>query len=163
MSIWQRGGHIASMKNKAWEWIDKAKEVKMQQRDVWFPMDHQLWPKVGYILCSLSTPRKELDGCLRQKWWQLVPLGGLVSLAPHQLQNTSIGLCCSSCPHVGVECLIAQLNRLLVHYGCKSNTGLKLQLSLESMLVEHDLSGQSFQESCEQHESWVTRSWLKSL
>jgi hypothetical protein len=64
---------------------------------------------------------------------------------------------------VGVECLIAQLNYILMHYGCKSNNGLKLKLSLECMMVELGLPGQPFQESYEQHESWVTLSWLKSL
>ena len=54
--------------------------------------------------------------------------------------------------------MIAQLNTLLIHYGCKSNTGLKLKLSLECMMVESGLSEQPFQESYEQHESWVTLS-----
>ena len=64
---------------------------------------------------------------------------------------------------MGVECLTAQMNKLLMHYGCKSNNGLKLKLSLECMMVELGLSGQPFQESYEPHESWVTSSWLKSL
>ena len=63
---------------------------------------------------------------------------------------------------MGVECLIAQLNKLLMHYECKSNRGLKLKLSLECIMVELGLSGQLFQGSYERHESWVTSSWLMS-
>ena len=64
---------------------------------------------------------------------------------------------------MGVECLIDQLSKLLMHYRCKSNNDLKLKLSLECMMVELGLSGQPCQESYEQQESWVTSSWLKSL
>ena len=58
---------ITSMQNKSQERIDRAKECNTRQRDVWFLMDHQLWPKIWYGLCSLSAPWKQLDGCLRQK------------------------------------------------------------------------------------------------
>ena len=74
-------------------------------------------------------------------------MGGLVQSAPRQIRDTSIGFYGAGCPHVGVECLIAQLNKLLMHYGCKSNTGLKLKLSLECIMVELGLSGQLCQES----------------
>ena len=60
-------GKIASENNKAQEWIDMAKEGHLSRRDVWFLQDHQLWPKLGYSLGSLSAPWRELDGCLRQK------------------------------------------------------------------------------------------------
>ncbi len=62
-------GQIMAMQTKAQEWIDRAKEGKLRRRDVWFLLDHQLWPKVGYGISSLSAPWKELDGCLRNKWW----------------------------------------------------------------------------------------------
>ena len=77
--------------------------------------------------------------------------------------DTSIDFYGSGCQHTGIECLIAQLNKLLMHCGCKSNCGLKLKLSLECMMVELGLSGQPFQELYEQHKSWVTSSLLKSL
>ena len=83
--------------------------------------------------------------------------------APRQIRDTSISFSGAGWPHMGIECLIAQLLKLLMHYGYKSNTGLKLKLSLDSMMVELGLSRQPFQESYERHESWVTSSWLKSL
>ena len=53
----------------------------------------------------------------------------------------SIGFYGAGCPHVGIECFITQVNKLLMHYGCKSNNGLKLKLSLEYMIVELGISG----------------------
>ncbi len=49
---------IKSMQDKAQDWIDLAKEVKLHQHDIWFLMDHQLWSKVVYGLCSLAASRK---------------------------------------------------------------------------------------------------------
>ena len=69
---------MKAMQDMAQGWLDRAKEDKMQQRDVWFLLDHQLWPKVSYSLCTMSAPWKELGGCLKHKWWQLVLLGGLI-------------------------------------------------------------------------------------
>ncbi len=56
--------NIKLIQTKAQECIDRAKEGKLQRRDVWFLLDHQLWPKVGYGVSSLSAPWKELIGCL---------------------------------------------------------------------------------------------------
>ena len=44
------------------------------------------------------------------------------------------------CKHVGVECLVAQANKMLMHYGCPSNNGLKLQASLEYLMIAWDVS-----------------------
>ena len=68
---------IKFMQEKAQGWIGRAKEGKLRRRGIWFLSDHQLWPKVGYGICSLSVPWCKLDGCLCNKWWQLVPIGGL--------------------------------------------------------------------------------------
>ena len=95
-------GQLTSIQYKSKEWSDRIQEGNQRQRDVWFLIDHQLWPTVGYGLCSLSAPWNHLDGCLRQKWWQLVPTGGLVCSAPHQIRDTSIGLYRTGCPHMGI-------------------------------------------------------------
>ena len=135
---------IKSMQKKAQDWIDRAKEGKMRRRDIWFLMDHQLWPKVSYGLCTLSAPWKELDGCLKNKWWQIVPMGGLIRSAPKEIRDTNTGFYGAGCPHVGVECMIAQVNKLLMHYGCPSNDGLKLKASLEFLMLELGLGDQPF-------------------
>lgn len=64
---------------------------------------------------------------------------------------------------MGVECVIAQVNKLLVHYGCTSNLGLKLKISLSKIILELGISSQPLQESYQQYSNWITHSWLKSL
>ena len=71
---------------------------------------------------------------MKQNVWQLVRLGGLVWSVPRQIRDAIIDLYGTGCQHVGIECLIAQLNKLLMHCGSKSNNGLKLKLSLDSMM-----------------------------
>jgi len=122
---------IKSMQQKAQDWLDRAKEGKLRRRDVWSLLDRQLWPKVGYGLCSLFAPWKDLDGCLNNKWWQLLPMGGLIRTAPWAMRDMSIGFYGAGCPHAGIKCFIAQVNKLLMQYGCTSNNGLKLTISLE--------------------------------
>ena len=89
-------------------------------------------------------------------------MGGLIRTAPREMRDMSIGFYGAGCPHVGIECFIAQVNKLLMHYGCKSNNGLKLQLSLEYLIAELGVSEQPFQESYERYNTWVTHSWMKS-
>ena len=156
-------GQITLMNDKAQEWIDRAKEGHLSHRDVWFLQDHQLWPKLGYALGSLSAPWRELDDCLRQKWWQIVPMGGIIRSAPHQIRDMDLGFYGGGCKHVGVECLVAQANKMLMHYGCPSNDGLKLQASLEYLMIELGMSAQPLQVSYKRHESWVTEGWWKSF
>ena len=52
------------MKEKTQNLIDRAKEGKLSRHDVWFLLDNRLWPKVGYGLCNVSAPWKELDNVL---------------------------------------------------------------------------------------------------
>ena len=126
---------IEAMQDKAQKWIDDASKGYLSRRDVWFLMDHQLWLKVGYGLCSVIAPWWDLDGCLKGKWWQIVPRGGLVRSAPSRIRDMSLGFYGTGCPHVGVECLIAQVGKLLVHYGCSSNNGFALKMSLKLLVV----------------------------
>ena len=144
------------MQEKTQDWIDRAKEGRLSRRDVWFLLDNQLWPKVGYGLCNVSAPWKDLNDILRTKWWQLVPRGGLRRSAPHQIRDMGMGFYGAGCPHVGIECLVAQINKLLMHYGCKSNVGLELKISLEYMICEMGISDQPLQESYKGFESWIT-------
>ena len=50
-----------------------------------------------------------------------------------------------------------------MHYGCASNVGIKLRISLQQLVIELGLSEQPFQESFEAHKDLVTWSWLVSL
>ena len=49
-------GQITSTQNKSQEWIDRSKEGNPPRRDVWFLMDHQLSPTVGYVCAACLLP-----------------------------------------------------------------------------------------------------------
>ena len=40
------------------------------------------------------------------------------------------------CPNLGVGCLIHQLMKLHMHFGCKASLGTKLKVSVETLAVE---------------------------
>jgi hypothetical protein len=154
---------LSELQSKAQEWIDRAKEGKMMRRDIWFLLDHQLWPKLDYGLCSNTASFTDLSWCLKKQWWQLLPLGGVIRSARREIRQISRGFFGPGCPHPGVECCIDQVNKLLMHFGCPSNLGLKMQASLERMIVEMGVSMQPLQESYKRYSSRVTPCWLTSL
>ena len=47
---------LLSMLQKCQNWIDRVVESHLQMRDIWFLLDHQLWPRLGYGICSISAP-----------------------------------------------------------------------------------------------------------
>ena len=49
---------------KAQEWTSRAEDSKLRRRDVWFLVDHQLWPRLSYKLCSVEAPWDMLDEVL---------------------------------------------------------------------------------------------------
>ena len=67
------------------------------------------------------------------------------------------------CPYPGVECLTAQINKLVMHFGCQSAPDMKLQLTAEMMVLELGISLQPLQESYKKYSAWATNGWLKSL
>ena len=75
-------GAIARIKKKAQEWIDRAKEGKLQRRDVWFLLDCQFWPRVSYGLCCNIARHEELKSCLRKEYCDLLPIGGMIRSSP---------------------------------------------------------------------------------
>ena len=69
----------------------------------------------------------------------------------------------AGCPHRGVECLIEQVTKVLIHYGNQSGLGLELQTSMELMIIELGISEQPLGESYLHYGKWVTHCWLKSV
>lgn len=67
------------------------------------------------------------------------------------------------CPDVGIECLVGQIGKLLMHYGCPSGNGKKMKVSYNQLVIELGISDQPLQESYEKYKSWVTWSWMVSL
>ena len=117
----------------------------------------QLW-----LVRNLST-FDELSQCLKKQYWQLLPLGGIIRSAKKEIRQTSLGFYGAGCPHPGVECDIAQVNKLLMHFGCPSTLGLTNKVSLNFLRVELGISVQPLQESYQKFGSWATNCWLKSL
>ena len=156
-------GALVGMKKKAQEWVDRAKEGHLKRRDIWFLVDNQFWPKVGYGLCSNTATFETLTTCLDKQYFELLPLGGIIRTAKKGLGQTSRGFYGAGCPHVGVECLVAQTNKLLMHYGTASGLGMKMKVSLNLMLLELGISSQPFRESYKKYKKWVTASGMKSL
>ena len=64
------------VKSKAQEWTSRAEDSKLRRRDVWFLVDHQLWPKLSYGLCSVETPWKILEKVLVKRWYDVLSLRG---------------------------------------------------------------------------------------
>jgi hypothetical protein len=75
-------GVLKAMKEKAAEWVDKAKEGHLRRSDVWFLLDCQFWPRVGYGLCCNLATHLKLDECLSKQYYDLLPLGGVIRTAP---------------------------------------------------------------------------------
>ena len=151
------------MEEKGQEWIDRAKEGHLARRDIWFLVDHQFWPKVGYGLCCNMAPVSKLNLCLKKQYWELIPLGGVIRSAPKELRQVSTGFYGIGCPNVAVECCVAQMNKLLMHYGCPSSIGKFMKMSLNFMVLEMGISTQPLQESYSKYGSWVTLCWLKTV
>jgi hypothetical protein len=66
--------------------------------------------------------------------------------APVALRQLDRGFYGIGYPHPGVECLIEQVTKLLIHYGCKSSLGIELQVSMELLITELGISQQPLQE-----------------
>ena len=56
---------LETMQNKLDEWIARAKEGTLSRRNVWFLLDRQLWPRVGYGLSSNTSHWHKLTYCLK--------------------------------------------------------------------------------------------------
>ena len=126
-------------------------------------LEKQFWSRVGYGISSNTSCFQILTDCLKRQYWQLIPLGGIIRTATAGTRQQDMGFCGAGCPHPGVECLASQINKLLMHFGCHSVPGVKLQFAAEMMILELGISLQPLQESYKKYSSWVTNGWLKSL
>ena len=156
-------GQLEAMQDKAQGWVDKAKNGKLQRRSLWFLLDKQFWPKVKYGLCGNTAGFLQLEDCLQKQYWQIMPIGGIIRSAPRAIRQVDRGFYGVGFPHLGVESLVEQLNKLLMHYGCRTSVGLKMQLSLELLTLEMGISNQPLQESYKRYSSWITAGWFKSV
>ncbi len=58
---------IQMMRDKAQQWINNVRSGRLYQRNVWFLLKVQFWPRVGYGLCSSTATLSELERALHRE------------------------------------------------------------------------------------------------
>ncbi len=97
------------------------------------------------------------------QYFDLVLLGGIRRSANCMVHQLDRGFYGAGCPHPRIECFIAQISRILTHYGCDTAVGRLLQVLLELLILELGIGSQPFQADYNTFNGWVTDSWLKSV
>jgi hypothetical protein len=93
---------------------------------MWFSVDCKFWPSVKYGLCCSMATLSELESVLVLLYVKMLPLGGIVWTALKGIQQLDRGFYGTGLPHPGVEAIVEQSNKLLMHYGCGTALGTKL-------------------------------------
>ena len=156
-------GAITFVQSKNLAWAATVKETKLSRRNVWFMLGVKFWPRVSYGLCNNTATFNKLAECLMKPYGEIQRLGGFCLSVQRDLCLLTIGFYGIGCPHPEIECGMAQLGKLLMHMGCKSDLSIKLQASLEAFIFEAGVSCQPFMEDYTACNKWVTHSWLKTI
>jgi hypothetical protein len=61
-------GAIQQMQAKAQLWVDAVKNGHLHHRNVWFLLEVQFWPWVGYSLCNSMASNNELENALQRQY-----------------------------------------------------------------------------------------------
>ncbi|KAL9190098.1 hypothetical protein ACHAXT_007309 [Thalassiosira profunda] len=154
---------IKLMQDKAQGWVNDLRNGHLHRRMVWFSMNVQFWPRVGYGICNTTATFDELADALQSQYYQILPMGGVVRTTTRESRMIAPGFFGVGLPHPGVEALAAMSNKLLMHYGCSTSVGQLLKTSLGYLLLELGMSFQPLQLSYAKYSSWATHSWLKML
>lgn len=155
---------LKRVQEKGQGWIDMAINAGNPRRSIWFLVDHQFSPKVTFGCSMITANFKALTMCLHRQYYQLLPLGRIRRSVQSEVRYLGKWFYGCGCPrHLGVECLVGQLEKLLTHYGCQTVVGRLLQSSMEMFIIELGLSSQPLAERYAVGSHWVTYSWIKSL
>ncbi len=154
---------ISMIQEKAQQWINAIRNGHLHCHNVWFSLKIKFFRRISYGLCSSTATVKELEQALHCQYYQILPLGGIVCTTTVRSKTIDVGFFGVGLPHLGVEALVAMVNKLLMHYGCQTATGRLMQTSLSLLSVELGLSFQPLKESYEQFGFMVTHSWFKML
>jgi hypothetical protein len=154
---------IVMMQEEAQQWVNNVRNGHLHHRNVWFFLKVQLWPRIGYGICSSTATFKGLSKALHRQYYQILPLGRIVHTTTVESCTINLGFYGMGLPHLGVEALIAMLNKLLMHYGCDTTTGQFMQASYSLFLVELSISFKPLQESYSKYGFISTNSWMKML
>ncbi len=154
---------ICMMQDKAQQWINDVRGSHLHCRNVWFLLKVQFWLRVGYGLCSSMASFQDLERALHKQYYQILPLGGIVRTTPVESRMIDAGFFGIGLPHLGVKALISMTNKLLMHYGRKTETGQLMKTSSSLLFAELGLSFTPLQESYSRYGFLVTHSWVKML
>jgi hypothetical protein len=114
---------IKMIHEKAQQWINAVWNGHLHQRNVWFLLKVQFWPRIGYGLCSLPATFQELENALHRQYFQILPLGGVIRTTPVESRSMDAGFFGVGLPHLGVEALIAMANKLLMQCWAEQESG----------------------------------------
>jgi len=154
---------IALMQEKAQSWVNDIKVGNLTRRMIWFSLNIQFWPRVGYSLCNSMATFAELTASLQSQYYQILPYCGVVRTVTTEARMIDSGFYGIGLPHPGVEALVASSNKLLMHYGCKSSVGLLLKTSLEFLMLEVGFGFQPLKLDYARYGALATHSWIKML
>jgi hypothetical protein len=62
------GSNVATlqrMQTQGQEWVDRVKSGKLSRRNVWFMLDCQFWPRLGFGMCNNTASWNDLEYCLK--------------------------------------------------------------------------------------------------
>ena len=141
-----KAGAIKQMNDKVEAWLAQAQAGKLYKQNVWFLMDKQFWPKVGYGICTVSATFQELEEGLMCTYYDMLLIGGVRKLVQKELRQMDNCFYGVGFPHPGVECLIGQVTKILTHYGSPTGLGKHMQVSIELLIIEAGVSLQPFTE-----------------
>jgi hypothetical protein len=156
-------GSLTQMKEKTKKWLDALTSGRLHHCLMWFSVDRQLWPSVKYGLCCSMATLSELELVLLPFYGAMLPLGGIIQMAPKGIRQLHQGFYGAGLPRPGVEAIVEQSNKLLMHYGCCTALGTELQTSIGLLLVELGMLFQPLQLSYADFGHMVTTSWLKQV
>ena len=143
--------------------MDKAKVSKLNKRILVFLLDKQFWPGVSFGISSVCATFSELEECLMKIYYDMLPMCGIRRSVRWELRQMDRSFYGVGLPHTGVECFVAQLNKLLTHYGSSSSLGVHMQVSMEMLVIEGGISLQILLEPFSTYGKRVTHSWLRSV
>jgi hypothetical protein len=96
---------VRMIQDNAQQWVKNVQNGKLHRRNIWFLLKFQLCPQIIYGLCSSTATFNEMSNCLRQQYYQILPLGGVVRTTTIASQTIDSGFYGIGLPHLGVEAL----------------------------------------------------------
>ena len=156
-------GAITQMVEKVQGWIDRARLGKLHKRNLWFLLEKQFWLKVSFGISSITAPFKVLEECIMKTYFNILSISGVCQSVSRDLRQLDQGFYGVGYPHPGIECFVAQMNKLLTHYGSNTGMGNHMQPSMELLITEAGVSLQPLTTPFNRCKNWVTHCWLKSV